>query len=77
MDYNFIILITIGIFLTLLVGAIYWGREVQIDEFLAANRNVGFGRGTLSLLATWTAPSAILFSSQVAYQMGISGVFWF
>lgn len=74
---NLGLLVGFGVFLTLLVGTIYWGREVGVEELLAASRDVGFGSGTASLLATWTAPTAILVSAQVAYQRGIAGIFWF
>lgn len=73
------LLILIGSGVVLLAITLLFNRSNtnSIESLLAADRNVGFGQGSLSILATHTAPPAILVSSQLAFDMGLSGAFWF
>jgi len=70
-------LIGFGVLLFLITVVVYWHTVTGTEQLLAAGRNVGVIAGTATILATWIAPPAILISSQVSYQMGLSGLFWF
>ncbi len=51
--------------------------EGHAEGFLAANRDVGILRGSLSLAVSWVWAPAIFISSMQAFTKGIPGVFWF
>jgi len=74
---SFGILIGIGVVFVLITLYYTFKRPIDLEGILAANRNVGLISGSLSILATWIAPPAILIAGQVSYQMGLAGAFWF
>jgi Na+/proline symporter len=45
--------------------------------FLVAGRDVGWIVGGASIAASWIWAPALFISSQIAYQKGVAGVFWF
>lgn len=45
--------------------------------FLLANRKVGWVLGGFSIASSWIWAPALFVSVQVAYQMGLAGIFWF
>ncbi|MGE0237328.1 MAG: sodium:solute symporter [Parvibaculaceae bacterium] len=46
-------------------------------DFIISNRKVGFGFGVGSVIAVWTWAMAVMMSSAMTYQWGLSGLFWF
>ena len=48
-----------------------------LEEFLVANRRVGTLFGAFSIASTWIWAPALFISSQIAYQKGYAGLFWF
>jgi urea-proton symporter len=46
-------------------------------DFIISGRKVGFGFGVGSVIAVWTWAMAVLMSSAMTYQWGLSGLFWF
>ncbi len=46
-------------------------------DFIISNRKVGLGFGIGSVIAVWTWAMAVLMSSAMTYQWGLSGLFWF
>lgn len=47
------------------------------DNYLVADRNVGFWQSGFSVAATWIWAPALFIATQKAYQQGIAGLFWF
>jgi urea-proton symporter len=47
------------------------------DGFLLANRKVGWVLGGFTIASSWIWAPALFVSVQVAYQMGLAGIFWF
>lgn len=47
------------------------------ENFNTAGRNVGTGLTACVICSSWTWAATILQSSNVAYQYGISGPFWY
>lgn len=47
------------------------------EGFLLANRKVGWILGGFSIASSWIWAPALFVSVQVAYQMGLAGIFWF
>src|SRR3989344_1236852 len=47
------------------------------EGFLLANRKVGWSLGGFSVASSWIWAPALFVSVQVAYQMGLAGIFWF
>jgi Na+/proline symporter len=47
------------------------------EGFLLANRKVGWFLGGFSIASSWIWAPALFVSVQVAYQMGLAGIFWF
>lgn len=46
-------------------------------DFIISDRKVGFGFGVGSVIAVWTWAMAVLMSSAMTFQWGLSGLFWF
>ena len=46
-------------------------------DFVIANRKIGFGMGVAGLISIWTWSMAMLMSSGLTYEYGLSGLFWF
>lgn len=46
-------------------------------DFIIADRRVGFGFGVGSVIAVWTWAMAVMMSSAMTFQWGLSGLFWF
>lgn len=47
------------------------------DNYLVADRDVGFWRSGFSVAATWIWAPALFIATQKAYQQGMAGLFWF
>ncbi|MFH1315797.1 MAG: hypothetical protein ABIH67_05395 [Candidatus Uhrbacteria bacterium] len=54
-----------------------WKRWHTKDGFLVAGRKVGWFIGGTSIAASWIWAPALFISSQLAYQKGLAGIFWF
>ena len=54
-----------------------WQGWQTKDGFLLANRKVGWLLGGFSIASSWIWAPALFVSVQVAYQMGLAGIFWF
>lgn len=52
-------------------------KNVTNEYFLVSNRNVHWLIGAGSLAASWIWAPALFISSQMAYQLGLPGIFWF
>ncbi len=52
-------------------------KENTKDAFLVANRKLGWFNGGISIAASWIWAPALFISSQIAYQKGLAGIFWF
>jgi len=56
----------------------YWVKTLLVrntHDFIIADRRVGFGVG--SVIAVWTWAMAVMMSSAMTYNWGLSGLFWF
>jgi Na+/proline symporter len=71
------IMIGLGIFLLALSFAIKTALVRNTHDFIIADRKVGFGFGVGSVIAVWTWAMAVMMSSAMTYQWGLSGLFWF
>lgn len=52
-------------------------KNLSNDDFLLAGRNVSWWLGAPSIAASWIWAPALFISSQMAYQLGLPGIFWF
>ncbi len=59
------------------VAAIFTKKELNMQRFCVANRNVGAVLSTLSIAATWIWAPALFTSAEKAYTSGLPGLFWF
>merc|ERR1711966_430334 len=77
------IVIGFGIFFSLVPGLIlkanqrYGGVNVSSEYFNTAGRNVKTGLTASVIVSQWTWAATLLQSSNVAYQYGVSGPFWY
>jgi urea-proton symporter len=46
-------------------------------DFIISNRRVGLGFGVGSIIAVWTWAMAVMMSTAMTFQWGLSGLFWF
>lgn len=47
------------------------------NDYIIANRQIGLGFGIGSVVSVWTWAMAVMMSSAMTYQWGLSGLFWF
>jgi SSS family transporter len=66
-----------GFFTLYLVRMNRGGGEMSSEQFNTAGRTVGVGLTASVLVSQWTWAATLLQSSNVAYQYGISGPFWY
>jgi Na+/proline symporter len=75
--WGYALLIGLGIF-SLGIAAIVRHYLVRnTHDFIISDRKVGFGFGVGSVIAVWTWAMAVLMSSAMTFQWGLSGLFWF
>jgi urea-proton symporter len=74
---GFASMIGLGLFSLLLSYAIKKLLVRNTHDFIIADRKIGFGFGVGSLIAVWTWAMAVMMSSAMTYQWGLSGLFWF
>ncbi|WP_082905237.1 MULTISPECIES: sodium:solute symporter family transporter [Marinobacter] len=46
-------------------------------DFISSNRRIGLGFGVGSIISVWTWAMAVMMSSAMAFQWGLSGLLWF
>jgi Na+/proline symporter len=57
---------------------VHWSRSVRTTEdYLFAGRNVGLAFGTTSVFATWVTGQTLLAAPELAWDVGIWGIFGF
>ena len=77
------IVIGFGVFFSLATGIImklnqrYGGLNLSSEFFNTAGRNVKTGLTASVIVSQWTWAATLLQSSNVAYQYGVSGPFWY
>jgi len=77
------IVIGFGLFFSVATGIImgldkrYGGTNVSSEFFNTAGRNVKTGLTASVIVSQWTWAATLLQSSNVAYQYGVSGPFWY
>ncbi|MGA9321070.1 MAG: sodium:solute symporter [Xanthobacteraceae bacterium] len=74
---GFATMIGLGAFLLILSFIIKTALVRNTHDFIIADRKVGFGFGVGSVIAVWTWAMAVMMSSAMTYQWGLSGLFWF
>ena len=72
---GFAIMVGLGVFLLALSFAIKTTLVRNTHDFIIADRKVGFGFGVGSVIAVWTWAMAVMMSSAMTYQWGLSGLF--
>ena len=74
------IILLLGFGVGMLIVTLLFGRasdQTTRTGFLVAGRNIGWLLGGCSIAASWIWAPALFISSQIAYQKGLAGVFWF
>jgi Na+/proline symporter len=74
---GFATMIGLGAFLLILSFISKTALVRNTHDFIIADRKVGFGFGVGSVIAVWTWAMAVMMSSAMTYQWGLSGLFWF
>jgi len=69
----------IGTGLVFLVIAYIIRRNLvrNTHDFIISNRRVGLGFGVGTVISVWTWAMAVMMSTAMTYQWGLSGLFWF
>lgn len=70
----------LALYATVVLSLTTWfvrGYADSKNSFLVARREVGGVAGAMSISAAWAWAPSMFISSQVAYQNGIAGLFWF
>lgn len=74
---GFASMIGLGLFSLALSYAVKTMLVRNTHDFIIADRRIGFGFGVGSVIAVWTWAMAVMMSSAMTYQWGLSGLFWF
>lgn len=74
--YWFLLIFAVAITLITYFFSRWRGWQTK-EGFLLANRKVGWVLGGFSIASSWIWAPALFVSVQVAYQMGLAGIFWF
>jgi urea-proton symporter len=74
---GFASMIGLGLFSLALSYAVKTLLVRNTHDFIIADRRIGFGFGVGSVIAVWTWAMAVMMSSAMTYQWGLSGLFWF
>jgi Na+/proline symporter len=72
--------LVVGVYALVVFGLTAWyvnGYTDNKTSFLLARREIGATAGSLSIAAAWAWAPALFISSQMAYQNGAAGLFWF
>ncbi|WP_424934542.1 sodium:solute symporter family transporter [Amaricoccus macauensis] len=75
----------LGFLLMIGVGIVFLGIAYMIKrklvrnthDFIISNRKIGLGFGVGSVVSVWTWAMAVMMSTAMTYQWGLSGLFWF
>ncbi|TAL76462.1 MAG: sodium:solute symporter [Beijerinckiaceae bacterium] len=71
------LMIGLGLVLLILAYAIKRRLVKTTSDYIVSGRNVGLGFGVGAIISVWTWAMAVLMSSGMTYQWGLSGLFWF
>ena len=75
---GYFLLISFGVIMILITRFFgRWKNYASIKGFLVAGRDVKGWLGATSIAASWVWAPALFISSQMAYQKGLAGLFWF
>ncbi len=74
---GFASMIGLGLFSLALSYAVKLLLVRNTHDFIIADRRVGFGFGVASVISVWTWAMAVMMSSAMTFQWGLSGLFWF
>ncbi|GLK69089.1 sodium:solute symporter family transporter [Hansschlegelia plantiphila] len=69
----------VGLGLATLLLAIVVKRALvhNTHDFIISNRKIGFGFGVGSVISVWTWSMAVMMTSAMTFEWGLSGLFWF
>lgn len=74
---GYITLIGFGIAMFLVTWFFTRHKGISGEYFIIADRKVSWWLGAGSIAASWIWAPALFISSQMAYQLGLPGIFWF
>lgn len=74
---GFGLMIGAGVLFLVLAFVIKLALIRTTHDFIISNRKVGLGFGVGSVISVWTWAMAVMMSSAMTYQWGLSGLFWF
>ena len=74
---GYVLMIGFGLLFLALAFVIKHRLIRSTHDFVIANRKVGLGFGVGSVISVWTWAMAVMMSSAMTYQWGLSGLFWF
>ncbi len=74
---GFLLLFVYGVVMIFVSILISRKKDRSLKEFLLANKNVGIFAGAMSIASSWIWAPALFLSSQIAYEKGLAGFFWF
>jgi SSS family transporter len=72
-----LIILAFGLAMILITWFFTRHTNLSTEDFLMAGRKVPWWRGAASIAASWIWAPALFISSQMAYQLGLPGLFWF
>lgn len=72
-----ILMIGMGVFFLAIAYLIKSKLVRNTHDFIVSNRRVGLGFGVGAIVSVWTWAMAVMMSTAMTYQWGLSGLFWF
>ncbi len=77
MDAGLAVLTLFGVAMVIVTWFFTKHVNLTTDDFLVAGRDVPWWLGASSIAASWIWAPALFISSQMAYELGLPGIFWF
>ncbi len=80
---GYFIVIGLGLVFSLLTSGMVWlddkfgGASSSSESFSTAGRSIKMGLTACDIVSKWTWAATLLQSSNVAWQFGVSGPFWY
>ncbi|MGQ7843246.1 sodium:solute symporter family transporter [Granulosicoccus sp. 3-233] len=74
---GFTLMIGLGLIFLVLAYLIKRTLIRNTHDFISSNRRIGLGFGVGSVISVWTWAMAVMMSSAMTFQWGLSGLFWF
>lgn len=77
LSLGLVLMIGTGVLFLIIAYLIRSNLVRNTHDFIISNRRIGLGFGVGSIISVWTWAMAVMMSTAMTFQWGLSGLFWF